>query len=860
MEERNLFKEARNKVSIVKVITRVLGTPDKVEGSQVIWHSPVKPENHASFSVNEEKQIASDFSQSNFGKGLDVCDVLVQLNNHPDSRKKGFIANRNINNYEALKWLNKEFCLNLNLNSNYDVSNPYVTTDEKSKTIIKLYSLEQTDKIASDEDEIFSMFDTEEFKQKPEGKDVGKIKYRIENKLEAHVYNLNEIKENLVKGRTCIPSAIKSKKQWIDGENYYQIFMVDIDNVLTEGKTRTKLTIKDKKHVTVKEVVEYCKSINLDPTFVYYTFSHTEEQHKFRLVYVLENMVHSKEEIEGVYTWFKTIFQDYHIDNSATDIARIFYGGTSIAYESNKFYKIKTIEEEIEKEENNEIAKNNNIVETTEMKQLADICNNYLYYTKYRVAGGKLWYLQNEKKATPISNFIVFVRNKATYKNGIDETIKYEMECHILDAPSIKLPNINIDVDSYSKMNFIDGSAWDKYAIYSAGKTNQEKQKEVMKIISRKTMQEIVVYSHTGITKIDDKLCYLYHGGNIGEVANISVDLSNDGLQRYCFTDREFDKAQALKRSLSFLDVANYKITIPIIATIYLSPLKSILGKHDILMDYILFIQGRSGTRKSSLAAVALSHFGNFNRDTFPTTFRDTLNSIEKTAYTLKDTVTVIDDYNPENIGNSKLSVMEKIFAMYGDRVGRKRMTRDAEIKVPYVARGLCIVTGEMIPEVAQSRIARSIITTIKQDSIDLKKLAELQKNKEELAYCMMNYIRWIIDNEDKIIKYAKTTLEKINSNTSLKAHGRTIETSNILWIGFTIFTQFLMEFKVLDVTEKNKLDDIADKVLNELAEGQTQYVEELKPTDMFYDAVEELINSAKIRILDINEYPRVLR
>ena len=107
---------------------------------------------------------------------------------------------------------------------------------------------------------------------------------------------------------------------------------------------------------------------------------------------------------------------------------------------------------------------------------------------------------------------------------------------------------------------------------------------------------------------------------------------------------------------------------------------------------------GRHGTRKSSITAMILSHFGNFSRNSFPCSFRDTLNSLEKKAFITKDVINVVDDFNPENLGNRKLDIAEKLFGMYGDRAGRDRMSQDGKsLRSPYIARGQCIVTRRVI-------------------------------------------------------------------------------------------------------------------------------------------------------------------
>lgn len=202
------------------------------------------------------------------------------------------------------------------------------------------------------------------------------------------------------------------------------------------------------------------------------------------------------------------------------------------------------------------------------------------------------------------------------------------------------------------------------------------KLREVSQIISKNLTKEVLVYSHTGFINIDGKYVYLYHGGAIGDNSNrILVDLStlgNKNLTRYCFTDKNFDFKEALQTSYSFLNIANKKVTIPLMSAIYLSPLHSLFIEKNITVDVLLYLVGKSGTRKSSLTAAAMCHFGKFDREHFSNTFRDTLNYIEKTCSILKDSITVIDDYNPELYGNQKSKVFENIIGISGDNSGRR--------------------------------------------------------------------------------------------------------------------------------------------------------------------------------------------
>jgi len=879
--KQNIFQDIKSMIDARDIVSAILGEPAKISGDNYYWHSPFNAgDNDPSFCVKED--MISDFSTDD--NGQDIFNFIENYNN----AIKPIVSDKIINSYDALKWIVKEFHIDIDLGSyNIIVPNTNKIAQSLEKTI-KRHSLEVSEGKHIKDHFIYAMFDTEGFQQKPHGLELGKIKNRIPS-LQAKAYTLEMLENKLVSGHTCIPAAIKSQQDWQDGKNFYQVFMVDIDNVATVNGIKQKYTIHDEKHVTVNKMVEYCKSINLIPTFIYYTFSHTEQQHKFRLVFVLDLPTSSKETVKDIYDFLKETFKDYNMDSTPTSIANMFLGGQSIAFESGIYYDI------VEKTE---------IVKQPQVLSISETCNKHLYGRPYKVIDGKLCHIKTIKSktskkknqgksdnvavdtseagidsnntdievssdtqissdsdtdndidivSTPVSNFIAYPSSKINLINGKDVQTKYVMQCHILDNENLTLPEIIIDVDAYSKCNFIVGSPWDKYAIISAGRGNTDRQREVMQIFARDYMNEKNLYVHTGFRTINDRLCYLYHGGVIGGVENVDVDLSNDNLERFCFTDKEFDIIQALKRSLSFLEVADYKITIPLLATIYLSPLTTILAEHDIHADFILYIQGKSGSRKSSITAVALSHFGNFDRNTFPCNFRDTLNTIEKRAFTLKDTTNVVDDYNPEIFGSKKLDTMEKLYAMYGDRVGRSRMSQDGmTLKSGYTARGLCIATGEMIPEVAQSRIARSLIVTVQQNSIDNAQLSELQDNQEELAFCMKKYIEWVIQNIDRVIEYSKTLFKEHRKTQSNANHGRTNEISAVVNIGFTLFTQFLLEHNVIDNDRKLYLDKQAESVFKELVEEQTQEITELKPTELFYSILDELIATNKVSYIDL--------
>ena len=103
------------------------------------------------------------------------------------------------------------------------------------------------------------------------------------------------------------------------------------------------------------------------------------------------------------------------------------------------------------------------------------------------------------------------------------------------------------------------------------------------------------------------------------------------------------------------------------------------------------------------------------------------------------------------------------------------------------------------------------------------------------------------------MIKNVKLQFNQLRCHQNNEVHGRTTEISAVLTIGFTLFTQFLYKNCVINQEKKDFLDTKATSVLNELVELQSQEVTELKPSELFYDAFEQLLATHTISVKVIN-------
>src|SRR5919199_131081 len=155
---------------------------------------------------------------------------------------------------------------------------------------------------------------------------------------------------------------------------------------------------------------------------------------------------------------------------------------------------------------------------------------------------------------------------------------------------------------------------------------------------------------------------------------------------------------------------------------------------------------GATGNFKSTIAALLLSHFGDFSETTLPLSFESTSNALERSLFLLKDVPAVVDDWRPA-VSRGDASEMDRkaqrLLRAVGNRQGRGRMTSDTTLRRSYSPRGLVIATAEALPEgpAFESAAARAFSINLSREDVNLKKLSELQQRKAALAQAMTGHI-----------------------------------------------------------------------------------------------------------------------
>ena len=513
--------------------------------------------------------------------------------------------------------------------------------------------------------------------------------------------------------------------------------------------------------------------------------------------------------------------------------------------------------EELTEEDLKDLDINPKEIEVDEYKEYNDKLYETPYVFGYQGLQRKVKKGNIEENKT-LSNFLPIPIKKVYKDNGLETEGYLEIEAVLNNR--IKLHPIKVNYNKLENMQWIYNPEWDLLPqIYPPKSNHKEYVYAAIQNLSNGINKE-TIYEHTGFRKVNGKLTYLYQDGAIGGNKDIKVDLSSISLERYKFTNKNYDLKESIKTSLSILDLAKKEITIPILAITYLSPLRSLFLEENIPLGFVTWLVGESGSQKSSLSALIVSHFGDFERDTLPGGFKDTVNSIEKKAFTLKDTLFAIDDYYPSQTlqeGKKMDAVAESLFGLYGDRQARSRMKQDGQtVKMGFSARGMCIVTGESFPNMAESRTARALIIEIARGDIDLNLLSKIQNNKEQLSFCMKEYIQYVIANYNEIKKNCKSKfIEYRNKANQDFAHGRIPEIIASEYMGIELFLEFANNKQAITYEKMQQLKIESWNNLIKAAQKQSMKTEENRTDNMFFRAVQELLESSKIYLKSYQNY-----
>ena len=457
-----------------------------------------------------------------------------------------------------------------------------------------------------------------------------------------------------------------------------------------------------------------------------------------------------------------------------------------------------------------------------------------------------------------LCNFLPYIVSEVSVDDGAE--VKTVLRLGGVHSSGRVLPEIDVTGAELGTFNWLI-ERWGADCVLEPERSVKEYVRHAIQQTAENA-ERIQIYHVTGWKLIDNHWEYL---------------LPNDGKHDVSLRGKlsRYEKADSWTVSdlssayfmTSYFPFAPDEITLPLLAFTFLTPLNEFLHQANCEPKFVLCLLGRTGTRKSTLAALFLSFFGRFNSSDLPLSFRDTANSIMYNAFSLKDMLTCIDDFHPSSKKESgKLTnTAQLIMRGYGDRIGRGRLKSDSTPMESRPPQGNAIITAEQAPDIGESGTARYFCLELRDGMINLNNLSKFQREAERgtLRSCMLAYTEWIKERflKDKdtarsFVNQLKTSFHNYRNEfifSRTHCHGRVPEIYAWLMIGMEFFLSFLLSYEVISEEDYRSTFIRCRDCLYGLAKKQSANIENDKPTHKFIQKLYSLIESGQAVLLDRN-------
>jgi hypothetical protein len=468
-------------------------------------------------------------------------------------------------------------------------------------------------------------------------------------------------------------------------------------------------------------------------------------------------------------------------------------------------------------------------------------------HERYTIENGchcAIRYVNGERYVEPLCNFTVEIEDEVARDDGNSATRALTVRGRLHDGTP--LPTGTVETEKFSAMNW-PAELWGLRAVIRAGRDNRDRLREAIQLANTQ-VGERYIYTHTGWREIGGQRVYLTNAGAVGG-NGVTVELERD-LTRYRLPTRPDNVAEAMRASLRMLDVAPLEITAPLLSAVYLAPLAEI-----IYPDFVLWLYGKTGTLKSTLAALALSHYGEFD-DKALLSWGDTANRLEMACFLLKDALVVIDDFAPQS-DPFKARDLERnaaqIVRNVGNQAGRGRLRRDLTMATTYRPRGLVISTGEQVPD-GQSIASRMYTVELRPGAVDLERLTTAQREARQYPHALAGYLQWLIPQWDDLAATLPERVREVRDYAMGDLRGRHLRLPgavSLLYTGLSVALRYAVDVEALTQADADALQARAWGALVAGSLAQAERVDAERPTLRYLEVLGDLLAQGKAYLLN---------
>ncbi len=382
-------------------------------------------------------------------------------------------------------------------------------------------------------------------------------------------------------------------------------------------------------------------------------------------------------------------------------------------------------------------------------------------------------------------------------------------------------------------------------AVVFPGRSLRDHVRVAIQLLSR-SIRHRTVFTHTGWREMDGQWTYLHGTGAIGadgDLSGVEVELPK-GLGGFALpaVPHRLDLTDAVADSLKMIEVAPDAVTLPVFAAVW----RAVLGS----ADFGLHLTGPSGSGKSELAALAQQHFGaGLNARHLPGGWSSTGNALEVLAFSLKDTLCVVDDFAPHGGATDVWRYhreAERLFRAQGNLAGRMRLSRDGQLLAERPPRGLVLSTGEDVPH-GHSIRARLLVLELEPGAMRWESLTECQRLAAEgrFAAAAAGFVQWLARRYPEARTALREDIQRYrNALTLMGGHKRTPANLAELAAGLRIFLLFAVEIHAIAEPLAESVWSRAWACFGEVARTQAQQQEAADPVQRFFELLHAALAS----------------
>lgn len=277
------------------------------------------------------------------------------------------------------------------------------------------------------------------------------------------------------------------------------------------------------------------------------------------------------------------------------------------------------------------------------------------------------------------------------------------------------------------------------------------------------------------------------------------------------------------------------------------------LAEHP--LEFLLFITGKTGSMKSSIAKVLYMQLVRDEMRERPRRIdMDTGTSFERALVESGfDTVSLFDDYAPPKTASEKTILQdnfERVVRMVGDRSTKSRSNHKLEDCQGEGVHGSVVITGEIMGEGLSSNL-RCLYCNIERDKVNVDSLTWLQNCKYGITTIIKlfsDYVALSWNNLLDMIRCQYPIVRQKIQASGVFSHFRTNEKYTYFIILAEIVKGFLQYYKCTDAETSSFFDGLDKSIIRTLSMGETS-VMEYDPIRNFMRGFIDLMSVGKLKI-----------